>query len=224
MVLCVVALVVFAFLSIFSARYRPLAAEAFDCSFRKMTLRKCNTGFDEKVKSMVIGKLMMRNEKAAKFVFRNFGAFSLVFSLLFFASMGYSLYGVYNLVVFGTCDPATGNCIFTPLVNGTVVNNTTGKPPCGLEGFIEFYGEECPHCIKMAPVLEKIELETGVEFTKLEVWHNETNQEIMLLHASDIERDCGMLGVPAFYSEKTNKAVCGEMTEAQLKQFILQNG
>ncbi len=224
MVLCIVALVVFAFMSIFSAKYRPLAAEAFDCSFRKMTLRKCSTGFDEKVKSIVISKLMMKNENAAKFVFRHFSSISLVFSLLFFASMGYSLYSIYNLMVFGTCDPITGNCIFTPFINGTTVNSTAGKPPCGLEGFIEFYGEECPHCLKMKPIVTQVETETGVIFNKLEVWHNQSNQEIMLMHASDIEKDCGMLGVPAFYSLKTNKTVCGELSAEKLKDFILWNG
>lgn len=228
MVLCFVALIVFAFLSIFSAKYRPLAAEAFDCTFRKITLRKCQTGFDEKIKSMVIGSLMMKNEGAAQFVFKHFESISLIFTLLFFASLGYSAYSIYNLVVYGTCDPVSGNCVFAPfsLVNGSINEtvNQTGKPPCGLEGFIEFYGAECPHCQKMKPILEKVENETGVVFTKLEVWHNETNREIMIMHASTIERDCKVLGVPAFYSVKTDKAVCGEMSEEQLKRFILQNG
>lgn len=232
MVLCFVALFVFAFLSIFSAKYRPLAAEAFDCTFRKMTLRKCQTGFDEKVKGMIIGNLMTKNENAAQFVFKNFEMLSLVFTILFFASFGYSIYSIYNLIVYGTCDPVTGNCIFAPfsLVNGTLngtINQTlnqTGKPPCGLEGFIEFYGAECPHCQKMKPIVEKVENDTGVIFTKLEVWHNDSNREIMIMHAAAIERDCKVLGVPAFYSVKTDKAVCGEMSEEQLKRFILQNG
>lgn len=49
--LCLAALVVFSILGIFSASYRPLAREAFNCVFRKMTLRSCNTGFDQKIKT-----------------------------------------------------------------------------------------------------------------------------------------------------------------------------
>ena len=230
MVLCFVALFVFAVLSIFSAKYRPLAIEAFDCSFRKVTLRKCQTGFDEKLKGMIISGLMMKNETAAKFVFKNFETLSLIFTFLFFASLVYSGYSIYNLVVYGTCDPITGNCIFVPQTNNTVSQiefnqtNYTGKPPCGLEGFIEFYGSECPHCARMKPIIEKVEMETGVKFTKLEIWHNETNREIFLMHADSIQRDCGVLGVPTFYSIKTDRAICGEISEARLKRFILENG
>ena len=43
MVLCIIALPVFLFLSIFSAKYRPLARRAIDCVFKKVTLRKCET-------------------------------------------------------------------------------------------------------------------------------------------------------------------------------------
>ncbi|VVB73523.1 Uncharacterised protein [uncultured archaeon] len=223
MVLCIVALVVFAVLSIFSAKYRPLAAEAFDCVFRKMTLRKCETGLDQRIKGEIIGKLMMHNENAAGFVFKHFESISFAFTALFFASLLYSGYSVYNLFTLGTCDPSGGNCVFSPLVNGTVANQT-GKPPCGLEGFVEFYGAECPHCLKMKPIVEQVESETGVNFTKLEVWHNESNVAVMQLHAADIERDCKFLGVPAFIGLKTNKSVCGEMTADKLKQFILENG
>ena len=224
MVLCIVALVVFAVLSIFSAKYRPLAAEAFDCVFRKMTLRKCETGLDQRIKGEIIGKLMMHNENSAQFVFRHFESISFVFTVLFFASLLYSGYSIYNLITLGTCDPVSGNCIFTPFLNGTANQTQGGKPPCGLEGFVEFYGTECPHCLKMKPILEQVENETGVNFTKLEVWHNESNVAIMQLHATDIERDCKFMGIPAFISMKTNKSVCGEMTADKLKEFILQNG
>ena len=211
-------------MSIFSAKYRPLAAEAFDCVFRKMTLRKCETGLDQRIKGGIIGGLMVHNEKAAGFVFKHFESMSFTFTVLFFASMLYSGYSIYNLIVLGTCDPVSGNCVFTPLLNGTTNQTQDGKPPCGLEGFVEFYGEECPHCLKMKPILEQVEKETGVTFQKLEVWHNDTNREIMLLHTKEMERDCGFLGVPAFISMKTERAVCGEMTADKLKQFILQNG
>ncbi|MCS7109618.1 MAG: thioredoxin family protein [Candidatus Micrarchaeota archaeon] len=224
MVLCFVALFIFTFLSIFSARYRPLAAEAFDCTFRKLTLRKCKTGLDERIKSKIVGKLMNRNEKIAKFVFRNFEFLSIVFSILFFASMGYSIYSAYNFITYGTCDPISGSCIFVPY-NATVKDiDESDKPPCGLEGFIEFYGEGCPHCERMKPIIEKVEKETGVKFIKLEIFYNETNRQIMFSYADSIKRDCEFFGTPTFYSIKTNRAICGEVSEERLKRFILENG
>ncbi len=50
---CVVALVVLSIMGIFSASNRALAKEAFDCVFRRITLRPCPTGFDEKIKARV---------------------------------------------------------------------------------------------------------------------------------------------------------------------------
>lgn len=43
--LCLLALIVFAGLAVVSTRYRPLAREALACVFRRVTLRKCTTGF-----------------------------------------------------------------------------------------------------------------------------------------------------------------------------------
>lgn len=53
--LCLVALIVFSILGIFSLSYRQLAKEALDCVFRRMTFRSCNTGFQEKVRAKVSG-------------------------------------------------------------------------------------------------------------------------------------------------------------------------
>jgi thiol-disulfide isomerase/thioredoxin len=230
MVLCIVALVIFGVLSIFSARYRQLTGEAFNCVVRKITLRPCDTKLDEKIRAKILAKVLRHSPQAASFLNKNFEVLSIVFTVIFFASLGYTIYSLYNLLVFGTCDPVTGNCVFVPPTNSVVTQiqlngtNYTGKPPCGLEGFIEFYGAECPHCAKMKPILEKVEIETGVNFTKLEIWHNDTNRDIFLTHADSIQKDCGVLGVPTFYSVKTDRAICGEINEARLKRFILENG
>lgn len=225
MILCIVALVVFAVLGVFSVRYRQLAWEAFDCVARKVTLRPCETRLDERIRAKLIAKTMKYSPRTAALLSRHFEPLSFLFTILFFASMGYSAYGIYNLIMLGTCDPVSGNCIFSPLIdNQTNATIPPGKQPCGLTDFVEFYGEGCPHCKKMVPIVEQVEIETGVTFQKLEVWHNDTNRGIMLQYAGDIERDCGFLGVPAFISMKTNRSVCGEMSADRLKRFILENG
>ncbi|MFH1751571.1 MAG: hypothetical protein ABH821_01380, partial [archaeon] len=60
--ICIIALVVLAVLSVFSARYRPYAREAFNCVFRRLTLRKCNTSFDKKMKMKISSRLATKNE------------------------------------------------------------------------------------------------------------------------------------------------------------------
>ena len=75
---------------------------------------------------------------------------------------------------------------------------------------IEFFGETCPHCIAMKPVIENIEKEKGIEIKKLEVWNDADNQEVMKKYESIISEACGgFSAVPAFVNTKTNQALCG---------------
>jgi thiol-disulfide isomerase/thioredoxin len=205
-------------MGIFSARYRELAKEAFSCFFKTIQLKPCDTKLDQRIKSKLIASLMRYSPGLAKFTYKNFAVLSWVFTLLFFASMAYSAYSVYNLLVYGSCNPG-GFCIFNPGANVTNDNvcNITGK-------FVEFYGEECPHCIKMIPVVAQVENETGVHFEKLEIWHNDTNKGIYVGYADYISRDCGSLGIPTFIGLKTNRSMCGEKSADELKKFIIDNG
>ncbi len=85
---------------------------------------------------------------------------------------------------------------------------------------IEFYGQECPHCALMKPVVEQVEEELKVKFSKLEVWHSEKNHNVMLKYSEAIEDACGgSLGVPCFYNEKTKKALCGGVDRQTLIDF-----
>ncbi len=219
--ICIVALIVFGVLGIFSVSHRQIAKEAFDCVFRRITLRPCQTGFDQKMKTRVVSKLM-KFPKLARFTHKHFEFISWIFTIALFSSMAYTGYSIYNLAVHGTCDMQNPqNCVFTPMVE----NVTPSENVCVITGeFVMFYGEGCPHCAKMEPIVEQVENETGVRFQRIEVWYNETNKQTFLMHAESIERDCGFLGVPSFYAFKTDKAVCGEMSAEKLKQFIRDNG
>lgn len=75
---------------------------------------------------------------------------------------------------------------------------------------IEFYGETCPHCLSMKPVVEKIEKDLNIEVTKLEVWNDTDNQKTMQQYQDIIGEACGgFAAVPAFVNTKTNQALCG---------------
>ena len=86
---------------------------------------------------------------------------------------------------------------------------------------LEFYGEECSHCIAMRDVVLRLEKELGVEVKKYEVWHNEGNEKLMLENYKNaLEKACGgEIGVPNFYNKKTEKALCGEVDYDVLKKW-----
>lgn len=89
---------------------------------------------------------------------------------------------------------------------------------------IEFYGKECPHCLRMTPIVEKIEKELGIDIKKYEVWHSEANAKMMEEKFGSIIADAcgGGLGVPNFVNETTEEALCGEMPHETLKNWILK--
>ncbi len=115
--ICLIALIAFGILGIFSATHRALAKEAFDCVFRRVTLRKCNTGFDRKMKMKISSGILQKNKTAGKFVFKHFELLSWILTIITIASLIYSLIGIYNFVVYGDCNPQNpGNCIYSSVL------------------------------------------------------------------------------------------------------------
>jgi thiol-disulfide isomerase/thioredoxin len=218
--ICIIALVVFAFMGLFSARYRPFAKEAFHCVFLRATLRPCHTGFDQRMKAKITGKLFKRSPRTAGFVHRHFEAISWFFTAIMFISLGYTAYGLYNLVVFGTCDPVTGQCPFNwGYVPG---KNITNSVPENVT-FIEFWSPVCPNCKKMEPIVAQVENKTGIKFERFDVYNNETARKVFFEHVDEIEKTCGIAGTPTFYSVVTHKFTCGVMSAERLEQWVLGN-
>lgn len=132
---CLAALFVLGILSIFSARYRSWAREALDCVARRLVLRPCRTGFNEKVKAKVTSSLMKRSRKLARFVHRYFEPISWAFTAMLFISLAYSAYGVFNLATAGTCDPANpDSCVFNPQLPSCGDPACTGVGHCFCDG------------------------------------------------------------------------------------------
>jgi hypothetical protein len=69
----------------------------------------------------------------------------------------------------------------------------------------------------MAPLVERLEQEEGINIAKLEVWHNEANATVMKEYDKGY---CG--GVPFFYNKKTGKWICGEAEYERLKKWALE--
>ncbi len=79
---------------------------------------------------------------------------------------------------------------------------------------LEFYGTECPHCIRMHKLVERLEKEEALKVDTFEVWHNEENAKKLEALDKDF---CG--GVPFFYNTKTNKWICGEAEYVELEAW-----
>ncbi len=124
---CIVAFVVLAILGIFSASNRALAREALDCVFRRVTLRPCNTGFDEKMKARILGSVITRSETAARVINQNFELLSWTFFVLMLASTIWSARSLYLFYVTGSCNGLnqSGFCVFDPSGTNNQVSTVT---------------------------------------------------------------------------------------------------
>ncbi len=170
MVICIVALVVFGFLGIFSAKYRMLAKEAFRCVFKMVQLKVCDTGFDQRMKSKITAKFM-KFPSAAKFVYNNFNAISWIFVVTFFLSIGGVFYGLYNYFIFGNCNGpsiegvSSDFCIYNAITGGgnrfsakdIVINDhpIRGNPTANVT-IIEFACLQCPYSKAAEPVVKQV--------------------------------------------------------------------
>lgn len=135
MVVCVIALIVFAVLGIFSATHRLLALEAFDCVFRKITLRKCHSKLDIRIKSHITGKLMKTSPTLARVVYKYFEVLSWIFTITFILSIVYVAIGGYNYYLYGNCNGLTeeGFCIFDPLGENLKFSTIEDPEICSIE-------------------------------------------------------------------------------------------
>ena len=79
---------------------------------------------------------------------------------------------------------------------------------------INFYGKECPHCVRMHVLIDKLQKEEGVIIEDREVWHDEKNARELATYDCDL---CG--GVPFLYNTETKAFICGETTYEKLKAW-----
>lgn len=176
MVLCLIAAAVFLVLSIFSAKYRPLAKEAVRCVFRTITFKPCDTGLDDKLKAEIVSSVLKFSPAGAKIINRNFTILSWVFVVLSIASFGYMIYGGYNFYQYGNCEGpgATQACVLndltgdygrfsspTELIAPTKIGGITEGNPSAKTKIVEFGCFTCPYTKKAEAGIEKLLKEDG---------------------------------------------------------------
>lgn len=130
---CIVSFIVLSIISIFSASHRALAKESFDCVFRRITLRPCNTGFQEKMKAQLIGKLLTRSVVLARWVNKNFELLSWILFILTVGSIFWTGKGIYNFYMYGSCNGLnkSGFCALDPTGENNKISQAGGTCSVG---------------------------------------------------------------------------------------------
>jgi predicted DsbA family dithiol-disulfide isomerase len=131
--ICIIAFVVLSILGIFSATHRALAKEAFDCVLRRITLRPCTTGFNEKIKAQILGKVLIRSEIAARFLNKHFELFSWLLFFTMIASLFWTGKGLVNFYMYGSCNGLnkSGFCALDPKGENNKVSQAGGSCAAG---------------------------------------------------------------------------------------------
>jgi len=171
MVLCIIAFAVFAIMSIFSAKYRPLAKQGFECVFRTVTLRPCNTGLDDHIKAELVSGVLKYSPSGARILNKHYVLFSWIIVLLSIGSLGYTAYGIYNFYVFGNCDgpSSTNACVLNTITGdyGRFSEPTQLVAPSDYSGIsegninapikiIEFGCFTCPYTKEAQPTMSQV--------------------------------------------------------------------
>lgn len=174
--ICIAALIIFGILGIFSASHRVIAKEALECVFRRLTLRKCETGLDKRLKNQISGKLAKKNPKLGRFLFKYFEVFSWLFLMILVLSLVYIGIGFSNYVQYGNCNGPENNdgfCVFDPTgshaqYSGISIDypsektlpQADGDPSIGPEDakvtVIEFGCFSCPFTKKAEPAIQQL--------------------------------------------------------------------
>lgn len=236
--LCVASLIVLLVLSVFSAKYRPYVKEAYDCVFRRITLRPCNTGFDVKVKSAVVVALAKKSEKLANLFNRYFEILSWIFVVSFVVSLGWTLRGGYLFWTTGSCNGLNqgGFCVFDPsgesnAVSAASVECRSGGDPVGnltLEGvdipkqpivFIGCYA--CKYSKQTYPIIKELAAKYGVS---VEYVFYPTHSEAEYLKAYDyavkqVAADKYAAWVDAMYGSKIEAVADENKTIEVIKEL-----
>jgi len=176
MVLCIIALPVFAILGIFSVKYRKLTLDSLDCIFRTVTFRKCRSSLDDRIKSYMAGKTLKVSPVLSGVIYKNYKLISWIILIIFLWSIYGTSVGIYNYAQYGNCNgPSdTGFCMLDPTGQNTKtseieVDKQSKVIYAKLEGddpiignknaeltIIEFGCYACPYTKKAEPTVKEV--------------------------------------------------------------------
>lgn len=102
---CIAAFIVLAIISIFSASHRKLAKKAWDCTFRRITFRPCDSNFKDETKNWLLARVANKTPRLIKVADIGIEIASFVLVILTVWSLLSVMMSGLNLYVWGTCTP-----------------------------------------------------------------------------------------------------------------------
>lgn len=168
MVFCIVALVVFGFLGIFSAKYRAYFKESLHCMKRTAMLKPCDTEFDRKLKAKITASLLKKSEKLGSFVYKRFSIIAWILLVTMIVSAVFSAISIYNLAAYGNCNgpESTDICGLNPegtsgvgsqdQLNPTLVAYEGYEKGSGNITVVEFGCYLCPYTKKAESIVNEL--------------------------------------------------------------------
>jgi hypothetical protein len=106
---CIAAFIVLGIISIFSAKYRKLAGEAWSCTAKRITLRPCDSTFKEDVKNSILSKVLLKAPKLLKVADAAIEIIAAIIVILTIWSVLVATKSLVNLYVYGTCNPSNAS-------------------------------------------------------------------------------------------------------------------
>lgn len=106
---CIAAFIVLGIISIFSAKYRKLAAEAWSCTAKRITLRPCDSTFKEDVKNSILSKVLIKAPKLLKIADATIEIAAAIIVVVTIWSVLVATKSLVNLYVYGTCNPSNAS-------------------------------------------------------------------------------------------------------------------
>ena len=109
--------------------------------------------------------------------------------------------------------------IAVPGLSSAFSSEPTAATPKGTIIVYFFYGEECPHCHEVKPLVESLQKKyPDVDFQILEIWHNQMNYNLFVTQNSRL--GISQAGVPEVIVGDTVLSGSLEIS-AKLEQAIL---
>lgn len=226
MVLCLLSLPLFAVIGIFSVKYRKLTKDALECLFKTVTLRKCKSGLDDRIKADLTGRVLKFSPKTARIFYKHYKIISWIILVIFLWSFYASSIGVYNYVTYGNCNgpESTGFCMLDPAGKNSKVSEidiTTqteivyptieeDDPIIGPEDakltIIEFGCYICQYTARAEPVVREVidyyKGEVNFQFKSFYIPHHNLSYESALAANCAMEQDKYIIYHESLFAEQ----------------------
>jgi len=76
-------------------------------------------------------------------------------------------------------------------------------------GNILFFSDDCSHCAKVDAFIDDHEAEKHLSFTRMSIFHNQGNLNVLMEKANTCELDSSQIGVPFFWDDEKKQCIVG---------------